>query len=328
MDDRELLRHIGRLPGGKAGYKQLVRELGLGGGQERRELREQLGRLTGRRQLTQIDGQRWAIPQAAPVADKRDSGARAAARAERGELRRDNLVAGRLDLHRDGYGFVRPNPAAAGARAPVDEDVFIPPGEMGGAMQGDQVLVELAPPRFERGQQKRSGRVVRVLTRRNPTVVGIFRYARGEHERGNLVIPFDERMREPIVIPFGLEVPETQGSLSPHRVLGEEARGAAHHHENLEGLVVDVEITDWPTPTRPARGRVLEVLGAEDEFGVDVEMVIRKHHLPRIFPDAVLAEAREVARFDPKIAAQRRDFRALPIVTIDGESARDFDDAV
>jgi len=80
MDDRELLRHIGRLPGGKAGYKQLVRELGLGGGQERRELREQLGRLTGRRQLTQIDGQHWAIPQAAPVADKRESAGRPALR--------------------------------------------------------------------------------------------------------------------------------------------------------------------------------------------------------------------------------------------------------
>src|SRR6185437_17130959 len=82
MDDRELLRHIGRLPGGKAGYKQLVRELGLGGGQERRELREQLGRLTGRRQLTQIDGQHWAIPQAAPTSDKRESGGRGAVRAE------------------------------------------------------------------------------------------------------------------------------------------------------------------------------------------------------------------------------------------------------
>jgi ribonuclease R len=112
-------------------------------------------------------------------------------------------------------------------------------------------------------------------------------------------------------------------------VLGTEAQAAnASSHDDLEGLVVDVEITDWPTPTRPARGRVLEVLGHEDDFGVDVEMVIRKHQLPRIFPDAVLAEAREVARFDAAIAARRRDFRDLPIVTIDGETARDFDDAV
>ena len=195
-------------------------------------------------------------------------------------------------------------------------------------MQGDQVLVELAPPRFGQRDHRRSGRILRILTRRNPTIVGIFHYARRESERGgHMVVPFDERMTQPIVIPFGAELPPPAETQSPHRVLGAEAQ-AARHYTDLEGLVVDVEIVDWPTPTRPARGRVLEVLGREDDFGVDVEMVIRKHHLPRVFPDAVLAEAREVARFDPAVAARRRDFRELPIVTIDGETARDFDDAV
>jgi ribonuclease R len=172
--------------------------------------------------------------------------------------------------------------------------------------------------------------VLRILTRRNPTVVGIFHYSRRDFERGgNVVVPVDERMTQPIVIPPGAELPPVLEAGSAHRVMGAEARAAqGKAHENLEGLVVDVEITDWPTATRPARGRVLEVLGAEDDFGVDVEMVIRKHHLPRVFPEAVLAEAREVARFDPAIAEKRRDFRALPIVTIDGETARDFDDAV
>ena len=96
----------------------------------------------------------------------------------------------------------------------------------------------------------------------------------------------------------------------------------------LEGLIVDVEVTDWPTPTRPAKGRVIEILGHEDDFGVDVEIVIRKHHLPHVFPENVLAEAREVAHLDQEEIARRRDFRHLPIVTIDGETARDFDDAV
>ncbi|MGA8529445.1 MAG: RNB domain-containing ribonuclease [Acidobacteriaceae bacterium] len=333
MNDRELLRHIERLPGGRAGYKQLVRELGLGGGKERRELREQLGRLTGTRQLRQIDGDHWALPR--PDAAVGDGSRRE--KSARGEthpagIRSENLVAGRLDLHRDGYGFVRPNPKVAGARAPVGEDVFIPRGEMSGAMQGDEVLVELAAPRFGQHDQRRSGRVVRVLSRRNPTVVGIFHYGRGgrEGERaGHFVVPFDERMTQPIVIPFGAEVPSAPEAATPHRVMGTEAQAVqSAHHDDLEGLVVDVEITDWPTPTRPARGRVLEVLGHEDDFGVDVEMVIRKHQLPRIFPDAVLAEAREVAHLDPAIAARRRDFRDLPIVTIDGETARDFDDAV
>ena len=74
----------------------------------------------------------------------------------------------------------------------------------------------------------------------------------------------------------------------------------------MEGLVVDVEITSWPTPTRPPIGRVIEVLGSPDDFGVDVEMMIRKHQLPRIFPEHVLAEARSVAHLDPDEAARRR----------------------
>ena len=344
MTDRDLLRHIERLPGGCAGYKQLIRELGLGGGRERRELREQLGRLTGSRQLAQIDGDHWGIPKTATGADAGVPGRGVQGRRpdlRQAGIRSENLVAGRLDLHRDGFGFVRPTPAHPGAKPPTDQDVFIPPGEMGGAMQGDQVLVELAPPRyaqsrygqsrFGQSDQRRSGRVVRVLTRRNPTVVGIFHYARPGSERGgHFVVPFDERMTQPILIPPGAELPAEGTSLTAHRVLGAEARAAQSGQSwtDLEGLVVDVEITDWPTPTRAARGRVLEVLGREDDFGVDVEMVIRKHHLPRVFPDAVLADAREVAHLDSELVATRRDFRDLPIVTIDGETARDFDDAV
>ena len=194
MNDRELLRHIERLPNGRAGYKQLVRELGLGGGQERRELREQLGRLTGSRQLLQIDGDHWKIRTAEESSEsgrdraRRVETARGATQPQRRSgIRSEDLVAGRLDLHRDGFGFVRPDPRHPGERPPVDQDVFIPPGEMGGAMQGDQVLVELTPPRFGQRDGRRAGRVLRILTRRNPTVVGIFHYARrmeGETSRG------------------------------------------------------------------------------------------------------------------------------------------------
>ncbi|HEX5235559.1 MAG TPA: RNB domain-containing ribonuclease [Silvibacterium sp.] len=306
MTDRELLRHIERSAGQRAGYKQLVREFSLGGGRERRLLLEHLARLTASGHLVKAGRDDWTI------AKKAGS--------------RDNLMAGRLDLHRDGFGFVRPND---GGR---DDDIFIPPNEIGGAMQGDQVLVELAPPR---GDGRRLGRVARVLTRRNPTVVGIFHYGRGgrgagaDRGQGNHVTPFDERITQPVVIPFGDEVVNAPAATA-HRVLGEEAAAAARKfdRDNLEGMVVDVEITQWPTAERAARGRVVEVLGREDDFGVDVEMVIRKHHLPRIFPENVLAEARAVARLDAEEVAARRDFRNLPIVTIDGETARDFDDAV
>ncbi|MGA7242601.1 MAG: VacB/RNase II family 3'-5' exoribonuclease [Terracidiphilus sp.] len=317
MTDRELLAQIARSAGGKAGYKQLVRELGLGGGRERRLLLEQLARITARGDLVKTDREHWSIP-------KKSGGGT-----------RDNLIAGRLDLHRDGYGFVRPN---ARQGSPKEDDVFIPPDEINGAMQGDQVLVELAPPRAD---GRRLGRIARILERRNPTVVGIFHYARSDREMGDRpgspatglgrwggkVIPFDERMTQHIVIPFGQELPEIDEPATPHRVLGREAEHAVHH-DDLEGLVVDVEITSWPTPTRPPIGRIIEVLGDPDDFGVDVEMMIRKHQLPRVFPDKVLAEARSVAYLDDVEVNRRRDFRGLPIVTIDGETARDFDDAV
>jgi ribonuclease R len=306
MTDRELVARIAGSPGGKAGYKQLVRELGLGGGRERRLLLEQLARLTARGALLKVDREQWSIPRAVTAAG--------------------DLIAGRLDLHRDGYGFVRPaRPSGAGrtSAAPV-EDIFIPPTEIGSAMQGDQVLVELDPPRAD---GRRPGRIVRVLERRNATVVGVFHYAQAGRAQGNSVLPFDERIPQPILIPFGQEIPPAGEEKTPHRVLGKEATAAAAH-EDLEGLVVDVELTSWPTATRPASGRVIEILGSPDDFGVDVEMMIRKHQLPRIFPDSVLEEARAVAHLDAAEIARRRDFRRLPIVTIDGETARDFDDAV
>ena len=98
MTDRELLAQIARSAGGKAGYKQLVRELGLGGGRERRLLLEQLARITARGDLIKTDREHWSIPK------------------KSGAGTRDNLIAGRLDLHRDGYGFVRPNARQGSAK--------------------------------------------------------------------------------------------------------------------------------------------------------------------------------------------------------------------
>ncbi|MDR3737492.1 MAG: VacB/RNase II family 3'-5' exoribonuclease [Terracidiphilus sp.] len=301
MTDRDLIARIARSAGGRAGYKQLVRELGLGGGRERRQLLEQLERLTARGELAHLDREHWSIPQT------------------RGS--RDNLLAGRLDLHRDGYGFVRPTVRQANG---VNEDIFIPPTEINGAMQGDQVLVELEPPR---GDGRRSGRIARVMERRNRTVVGTFHYARSGRDAGHQVVPFDSRMNQNVVILRGDEVPEAKPAATAHRVLGREAK-AQIDYDDLEGLIVDVEITSWPTPFKPPVGRVIEVLGSPDDFGVDVEMMIRKHQLPRVFPDNVLAEARAVAHLDAEEVVSRRDFRGLAIVTIDGETAKDFDDAV
>lgn len=348
--DRELIHRIERSAGHRAGYKQLVRELGLGGGRERRLLLEQLARITARGELVKVDAEQWSLPAAAPEktarAVKKTYDARGAEMPVEHRATRDRLVVGRLDLHRDGYGFVRPNGSAS-----REDDLFIPPNEMNGAMQGDEVLVDEAPVGRD---GRRSGRVARVLTRRNPTVVGLFHYARPHRGsdawenapliNGNYITPLDERMvgspgGGAILIPEGAEIP-VEPRKTPHRVMGEEVQVQQAHwsheldpHRPLEGLAVDVEITDFPAPGRPARGRVIEVLGPPDAFGVDVEIIIRKHHLPHVFPANVLAEAsasaaQTVETLDAAELRQRRDFRGLPMVTIDGETARDFDDAV
>ena len=352
QSDREILKLVERAAGHRAGYKQLVRELGLGGGRERRLLLEQLARITARGELVKINEEQWSLPLASPEktarVTKKQYDRRGIELTDKPELRatRDHLLAGRLDLHRDGYGFVRPNGS-------VDrtDDLFIPPNELNGAMQGDEVLVDEAPPGRD---GRRSGRVARVLTRRNPTVVGIFHYARTLRRSawqdaplgvnllgGNYVTPLDERMTQPILIADGMEVPAA-GKETPHRVLGEEAQVQQRswilseeegRSDPLEGLAVDVEILEFPGVGRPAKGRVLEVLGPPDAFGVDVEILIRKHHLPHVFPANVLEEAsasasQTVDTLSPEEVGQRRDFRGLRIVTIDGETARDFDDAV
>jgi ribonuclease R len=353
--DRELVRRIERSAGHRAGYKQLIRELGLGGGRERRLLLEQLARITARGELVKTEFEQWAIPNATPdktARPPRNDAMPGEQLAQPLRATRDRLIAGRLDMHRDGYGFVRPNGSES-----RDDDLFIPPNELNGAMQGDEVLVDEALPgsRGASRDGRRSGRIARVLTRRNPTVVGIFHYARKQRRgawddapmlHGNYVTPIDERMAGApgggaILIPEGAEVPAAPKQ-TPHRVLGEEARHQQrswfdpereHSHDPLEGLAVDVEITDFPAPGCPAKGRVIEILGPPDAFGVDVEIIIRKHHLPHTFPANVLAEAsasaaQTVDTLTASEVSQRRDFRGLPIVTIDGETARDFDDAV
>jgi ribonuclease R len=332
VTDKELLQRIARSPQQRAGYKQLIRELGLGGGRERRLLLEQLTRLTVRGELAKPERDSWSLPRRDEIATNKKKMMTAG----------DNLVSGRLDLHRDGYGFVRLG--EAGAARNVDGDVFIPPNEMNGAMHGDQVLVELAPPGRD---GRRSGRIARVLTRRNQTMVGIFHSAgarRGNAQRsavdflamrGSYVTPLDDRMSQPIVIENEDALPAMMTS-SAHRVLGEEAQAQKSKYSGvgeLDGLAVEVEIISFPTMSQPARGKVIEVLGPPDAFGVDVEIIIRKHHLPHVFPPDVLTEAhaaalQTVASLPPEEITGRKDFRGLPIVTIDGETAKDFDDAV
>jgi ribonuclease R len=360
ITEQQILHYVSKQPKHMAGFKQLIHDLGLKG-RDRRELQQVLREMTRRRKLIAIGKERWGLPTTASNQD---------------------LVVGRLRMHRDGYGFVIPDPGSLPARAEgkLQGDIFIPPPEVGNAMHGDQVLVEMGRIRHD---GRAEGRIVRVMEREQETVVGIFHHS----DRHNYVTPIDEKVAMEIIIPRGMEIPKTEdeetppeddrdvrtgGSAhtrvappppavhgapsdprflrqgrdaaragaekaptpkhperqSPHRVLGEEAR-RKQDWDDLEGVVVEVEIVQWPSATQSPRGRVTEILGYEDDFGVDVEMIIRKHHIPHFFPAEVLEEAQEMSPVIPqKEIAQRRDFRDLPIVTIDGETARDFDDAV
>jgi ribonuclease R len=341
--DRDLLARIGRSVGGNAGYKQLIREFGLGGGRERRLLLEQLTRLVARGELLR-SGEVWSLPRGETAPSVGASGGRWDGMETAVHRGRDRLLSGRLDLHRDGFGFVRvensKNALAKQLKMPDSEltsdavgDIFIPPNEINGAMQGDLVLVDEALPGRD---GRRSGRIAGVLTRRNPTVVGIFHYARAHRARsiaisGSYVTPLDERIGGDIAIARGDEI-VSLAVVSPHRMLGEEAHKPLANGD-LEGVAVDVEITSFPAAGRPAQGRVIEILGPPEAFGVDVEIVIRKHHIPRVFPAPVLVEASEraletVESLGLQVIETREDFRGLQIVTIDGEAARDFDDAV
>ena len=176
-------------------------------------------------------------------------------------------------------------------------------------MHGDLVLVDISNVRPD---GRAEGRIVRPVMRAHPTVVGIFHYG----SRGNYVTPIDSKITQEIVIPAGMEFPEssarrnsrsldplgmtqelgeaTDGRESVDRVLGDEVARPTEW-DDLEGVVVDVEITDWPSPTQNPRGRVIEILGREDDFGVDVEITIRKFHLPHHFPAAALEEAQDTS---------------------------------
>jgi ribonuclease R len=304
ISESELLQHIEDQPQRAAGYKQLIRELSLRG-RERLELESLLADLVVRGKLVLVARDRYAIASAAV---------------------NRNLLTGTLTMHRDGFGFVRPLDREVRER--LQGDVFIPPFDTAEAMHGDQVLVELSPHSRE---GRSEGRIVRIMERAHPTVVGTFHYG----DRQNYVRPIDDRIKMDVIIPEGDEVvPQdspTQSSAGSRpeidRVIGGEA--TRRPWEDLEGLVVDCEITGWPTSTKNPRGRVIEVIGYEDDFGVDVEIIIRKHHLPHRFPQSVIEEARAIRSGVPPLELKlRRDFRDLPIVTIDGETARDFDDAV
>jgi len=257
-----------------------------------------------------------AEPASRPVAAQAPAGRVVSPQPAR--ARDPNLIAGRIVAHRDGYGFLVPDHPIPR----VDGDLFIGRDGLGDAMNGDHVLARVER---RRADGRAEGRVVQIVEREHVSIVGLFRY--GTH--GNVVLPYDTRIPHEVAIPPGDELtPELR------QKLGADPKGAPASTRRarlseLDGAVVNVEITRYPRGGLAPTGRVIEILGRPGEIGVDVEIIIRKHHLPHVFPDEVLAQARSTEQQVPESdLVGRRDFRNLPIVTIDGETARDFDDAV
>jgi ribonuclease R len=208
---------------------------------------------------------------------------------------RMDLVVGRLEGHASGFGFVTPERPPAGLQG----DVFVAAQNLKEALHGDRVVVRIER---HRPDGKAEGRVVEILERRSQTIVG--RYEVDSSGLG-YVVPFDRRLLADVQIPRG----ET-GSAS-------------------QGEMVSVEVTRWPTPTRGPLGRIVEVLGAIDDPGVDTEIILRKHAIPDEHSTEAVEEARRLGSVvKDRDLKGRTDFRDRPVVTIDGEDARDFDDAI
>jgi ribonuclease R len=200
-------------------------------------------------------------------------------------------IRGRLSSHRDGYGFVTPQGGG--------EDIFIPQRHMKSAMHGD--TVEVRAERSRMGGGKLEGRITGVVERGVSRVVG--RYE--ESRRGAIVIPEETRLNLVIAIP-------------------PKGRGLAR-----DGQQVVVELSSYPMGGRPAEGHVVEVLGWPDDPEVEVQSAIRRFDLPHVFSPEALAEAEAIPEtVQTQELEGRVDLRSLPMVTIDGETARDFDDAV
>jgi ribonuclease R len=207
-----------------------------------------------------------------------------------GVARKLDLIPGEVIANADGYGFLRPDEGG--------EDLFLSPAQMRQVLHGDRVLASVVG--LDR-RGRREGAIVEVLERRSPRLVGRYQDQGGF----GLVVPDERRLHHDILIPAG------------------------RAGEARSGQIVVCEITEPPTRERPPSGRVVAVLGERLSASIAVQMAIESHGLPHEWPAAALADA---AAVEPQVTAAERegreDLRQLPLVTIDGEDARDFDDAV
>lgn len=202
------------------------------------------------------------------------------------------LVSGKLEVHQKGFGFLLPDTEG-------EKDVFIPSSSMNGAMNGDKVLVQIT--REDINGKKREGEVEEVLERANKKIIGVYEDSRNF----GFVVPEDSRINQDIFI-------------------SKKDRNGAD-----EGDLVICEIVKWADRRRSPEGIVKEVLGKKGDKGLDILTIIKKYGLPEEFPDKVLNYAENIEEeISENEYARRTDLRNLRMVTIDGEDAKDLDDAV
>lgn len=204
---------------------------------------------------------------------------------------RMNLMRGKFIGHPKGFGFVAPEEAGL-------DDVFIPPTEVNGAVNGDTVLIRISEGS---SGDRREGAIIRILERGTTKAVGTFQ----ENKGFGFVVTDDKKMNMDIFIAKG----DTLGAVDGHKVV--------------------VEITGWPEGRMSATGMVTQILGHKNDPGVDILSIIHKYGIETEFPPDVLEQANNVPdEIDPADLTNRRDLRNEQIVTIDGADAKDLDDAI
>lgn len=204
---------------------------------------------------------------------------------------RMNLMRGKFIGHAKGFGFVTPEEEGM-------DDIFIPPHEVNGAINGDTVLIRVLK---ESSGDRREGTITKVIERGQTTFVGTYQANRG----------------------FGFVVPDDKKLNMDIFVTKEDSLGAVDGHK------VVVEITNWPSEIKSATGIITKILGHKNDPGVDILSIIYKHGIPPEFPQEVVDAAGQVPdSISEDDLVGRRDLRNETIVTIDGADAKDLDDAV
>ncbi len=201
-----------------------------------------------------------------------------------------DLILGRISGHRDGFGFLIPDDGS--------DDLFLSPAQMRLVFDGDRALARVTG--LDR-RGRREGAVVEVISRAHETIVG--RYY--EESGIGFVVADNPKIQQEVLVTPGRNASAKQGQF------------------------VEVKITHWPTPRFQPQGDVVEVVGNYMAPGMEIDVALRSYDIPHVWPEAVLKEAAKLKpEVEEKDKEKRIDLRHLPFVTIDGEDARDFDDAV